>query len=310
MQMIDKDVVIIGAGPSGLTAGIYASRASLDTLILENDLVGGQMAQSSVIENYPGFESISGLELGEKMRFQAEKFGTVIDEFDSITNITLSNTEKIITTKNKTYNTRTVIICTGALPKKLNVDNEKKFYGKGVHYCALCDSHAYVGMTIAVIGGGNSAFEEALYLSKTARQVIIIKRNDNYVGDMSLFKEVTKTSNIEILSNTEVLSFNGTTSLESICIKSIDTSKESIIEADGAFIYIGREPNTDFLGGRINLTKSGYIITDSNMCTNIAGVYAAGDVREKLYRQVITAASDGAHAALSAKKFISETKLF
>lgn len=312
MEIINKDLIIIGAGPAGLSAGIYAGRAGLDVLVMENELVGGQLTQSSIIENYPGVLGISGAELSGLMRKQALDSGALIEEFDVISEVDLTSDEKIIRTSSKEYHAKAVIIATGASPKKLMVDGEDEFSGKGVHYCALCDGFAYKNKVVAVIGGGNSALEEALYLSKIAAKVIIIRRKENFNGENALLESIKNTSNIEILYNTDIVSFGGNKALEYAVISDTKTLEQKNLAVDGVFIYVGRQPQTELFGSGsssssdigIEISKAGYIITDDDFETSIKGVFAAGDIREKRYRQIVTAAADGACAALSAKKYI------
>lgn len=300
----NKDLIIIGAGPAGLSAAIYASRAKLDLLVLENSLVGGQVALSSSIENYPGFDAISGTELAQKMQMQAQKFGAEIDEFDNIISVLLKDDEKIIETESCTYNAKSVIIATGLKPKKLPVPEEEKFCAKGIHYCALCDGALYEGKKIAVVGGGNSALEESLFLSRFGN-VTIIRRHDYFNGEKAKLDEVMKNEKIKILWNKDITHVNGDNSISSIEIKDVKTGKAEEIECDAVFVSIGSIPKSDIFKDYINLNEKGYIITDENLKTNVKGVFAAGDVREKMFRQVTTAVSDGSVAALMAEKHIN-----
>lgn len=298
------DLIIIGAGPAGLTASIYASRAKLNSLLLEEAIIGGQVRNSYSIENYPGFKKTSGIELSDLMYEQALSLGANIDEFDMIEKVQLTNDEKIIETNSYIYNTKAVIIATGAEPKKLPIPNEQKYSGKGVHYCAVCDGAMYEGKIVGVVGGGNSALEEAVFLSRFAKKVLIIRRHDYFNGEKKLLDEVEANPKIEIMYNWDLVDVDGDNFMTSAKIKNTKTEEEKEIELDAVFGYIGTEPKTSLFKDYIELSKSGYIITDEDMRTKIKGVYAAGDVRDKKYRQITTAVSDGTIAALDAEKYI------
>ena len=304
----DIDLMIIGAGPAGLTAGIYSSRSKVNSLILEDAIVGGQVKNSYTIENYPGFKEVEGSELADLMQQQAVSLGATIDEFDMIEKVSLSNEKKIIETSSCIYNAKTVIIATGAQPKKLPIPSEEKFSGKGVHYCAVCDGAMYEGKVIGVVGGGNSALEEAQFLSRFAEKVLIIRRHDYFNGEQKRVDEVEANSKIEIMYNYDLVDVNGDNFMESAIIRNTKTGEEKEIEMKAVFGYIGTEPKTDLFKQDIKLDKQGYIITDENMNTNVRGVYAAGDVRAKRYRQITTAVSDGTIAALEAEKYILDNK--
>ncbi|GKX68763.1 thioredoxin-disulfide reductase [Inconstantimicrobium mannanitabidum] len=300
----DIDLIIIGAGPAGITASIYASRAKLNSLLLEEAIIGGQVRNSYSIENYPGFKKTSGIELSDLMYEQALSLGANIDEFDMIEKVQLTDNEKIIETNSYIYKTKAVIIATGAEPKKLPIPNEQKYSGKGVHYCAVCDGAMYEGKIVGVVGGGNSALEEAVFLSRFAKKVLIIRRHDYFNGEKKLLDEVEANPKIEIMYNWDLVDVNGDNFMTSAKIKNTKTEEEKEIELDAVFGYIGTEPKTSLFKDYIELSKSGYIITDEDMRTNVKGVYAAGDVRNKKYRQITTAVSDGTIAALDAEKYI------
>lgn len=303
-EIKELDLVILGAGPAGLTAAIYAARAKMNMILLENAFVGGQVRNSYVIENYPGFKSIDGSSLADKMQEQAEFAGALIDEFDPIVNIFLSSNEKIVETELYIYKPRAVIIATGAIPKKLPVKDEEKFAGKGIHYCAVCDGAMYTDKVVGVVGGGNAALEEAVFLSRFAKKVYIIRRYDYFRSERSVFEEVTNNEKIEILYNKDLVSVDGEDFLRKIIIKDIITGEEIEMKMDAIFGYIGTEPKTEDIKKYIHLNESGYIITDELMKTNVEGVFAAGDVRDKVYRQITTAVSDGTIAALEVEKYI------
>jgi thioredoxin reductase (NADPH) len=302
------DLMIIGGGPAGLTAAIYAARAKLDMILLENAVVGGQVRTSYTIENYPGFKTIEGGKLADIMQEQAEELGAKIDEFDLVQSAKLTDEEKIIETDSYIYKPKAVIIATGAMPKKLPIPNEEKFSSKGVHYCAVCDGAMYGDKVIAVVGGGNSALEEALFLTKFASKVIMIRRFDYFKGEKATIDEVLNHPKIEVLFNWDLVDVEGETYLEKAIIKNTQTNEQKEIQIDAVFGYIGTEPKTDYFKEDINLTKGGYIIADESTRTNVKGVYAAGDVREKQFRQITTAVADGTIAALDAEKYIVEKR--
>lgn len=302
-EIINKALIIIGGGPAGLTSAIYASRAKLDLLLLENQILGGQVRNSNTVENYPGFKKINGTDLADILQQQAEELGAIIDEFDSIEKIDFSSDDKIIETGSYIYEAKAVIIATGASPKKLPIPNEEKFLGKGVHYCAVCDGAVYEGKTVAVVGGGNSALEEALFLTKFAKKVVMIRRYDYFRGEKSTIEEVMNHPKVEVLFNEDLVNVDGTQFVEKAIIKNLKDNTEKEIAIDAVFGYIGTEPKTELFKDYLHLDH-GYIVTDENMNTNIKGVYAAGDVRKKLYRQITTAVADGTIAALEAEKYL------
>jgi thioredoxin reductase (NADPH) len=303
-----KELIIIGGGPAGLTAAIYARRAKLDMLLLEDQILGGQVRNSYSIENYPGFKIVSGGELADLMQGQAEDLGAEIDEFDMVERVDFSGDLKIVETNNYIYKTNSVIISTGATPRKLPIENEAKFSGKGVHYCAVCDGAMYDGKIIGVVGGGNSALEEALFLTKFASKVVLIRRYDYFRGEKSTLEEVMNNPKIEVLYNEDLVNVIGDNFVEKAIIKNTNTGEVKEIPMDAVFGYIGTEPKTDYFKEYIELTKSGYIKANELMRTNVPGVFAAGDVREKEYRQITTAVADGTIAALEAEKYIVESK--
>lgn len=298
------DLIIIGGGPAGLTAAMYAGRAKLDALLLENEIIGGQVRNSYTIENYPGFKSIDGGELADIFQSQAEMLGTKIDEFDAIQRIDISNDKKIIETEICIYEPKAVIIATGASPRKLPIPQEAQFAGRGIHYCAICDGAIYQGKKIAVVGGGNSALEESIFLTRFAEKVYLIRRYDYFKGEQALIDEVFNHPKIEVLLNQDLVEANGKEFLESVIIKNTNTQELSSLEVSAVFGCIGIIPRTEEIKKYLKLNEQGYIITDEDMQTNIKGVYAAGDVREKRYRQITTAVADGTIALLNAEKYI------
>lgn len=303
-EIKNLDLVILGAGPAGLTAAIYASRAKLNMIVLENAFPGGQVRNTYIVENYPGFKHTTGAELADKMQEQAEYVGAVIDEFDPVVNISLTEEEKIIETESYIYKPKAVILATGSVPKKLPVNNEAKFAGKGVHYCAVCDGAMYTDKVVGVVGGGNAALEEAIFLSRFAKKVYSIRRADSFKGEKSLFEEAVNNEKTEILYNTDVVSFEGNDFLEKVILQDTITGEKREINMDGVFGSIGTEPKTTDISKYINVNEYGYILTNELMETNVPGVFAAGDVREKPYRQITTAVADGTVAALAAERYI------
>ena len=299
-----QDLIIIGGGPAGLTAAIYAGRAKLNTLLLENKILGGQVRNSFTIENYPGFKSIEGGKLADLIQEQAAEFGAVIDEFDLIENIYLSDEEKTVETETYIYKPKAVIIATGAVPRKLPIKGENEFAGRGIHYCAVCDGAMYEGKNIAVVGGGNSALEEALFLTRFAEKVYLVRRYDYFRGEQSVIDEVFNHPKIEVLLNEDMIEAKGDDFLNSVVLKNTVSKEISELKVDAVFGYIGTEPKTADIKEYLNLTEQGYIITDEDMQTNIKGVYAAGDVRDKKFRQITTAVADGTIALLNAEKYI------
>lgn len=303
-----KDVIIIGGGVAGLTAALYVGRMNLDVLVLESELVGGQIINAYGIENYPGFASIKGSELVETVQKQAEEFGAVIDEFDKIKSVELTGKIKIIETESYIYETKVVIIASGMTRRKLPVDNEAKYLGKGIHYCELCDGHMYQDKTIAVVGGGNAAVDAANFLTKYAKKLYLIQRSDILTADDISQEKLKQHSIVEFLFNSEIKSLQGEESLEAISIYNRNEQKEIAIPVDGVFVNIGVVPNTDMFKGVLEIDESGHIIAVEDCRTNLPGVFAAGDVRTKLIRQLTTAAADGTIAALLSEKYLESLK--
>ena len=304
-KSVKTNLVIIGAGPAGMSAAIYAVRAGLAPVILENGVVGGQIAQSSEVENYPGYIRISGAELADRFRKHLLALGTEIDEFDFVEGVEFSGDVKRVITESKIYEPKAVIIASGASPKPLPVKSGNRFNGKGIHYCALCDGSAYKGKTVGVMGGGSTAVEEALYLSNIAEKVIIIRRKNSFHAERAIIERAESTPNIEILYNTDLIDAEGGDKLEYAVVKKVSEEKISRIPLSAIFSYIGSTPRTELFKDNIKLDTEGYISADEDMRTSAAGVFAAGDVRTKRYRQIVTAVSDGAIAALNAEKYIS-----
>ena len=307
-ERIHKDVVIIGAGMAGLTAALYCGRMNLDTLVLENGLIGGQIANAVAIENYPGFVSVNGGDLIATVQNQAENFGAVIDEFDTIEKVTLKTSPKIIETQEKIYEADAVIIASGMNRRKLPLPEEKKFAGRGVHYCELCDGHAYDGKIIAVMGGGNAAVDAANFLTKYAKKLYLIHRSQFRADEVSQ-KRLRANDKVTIMLQTEIKALRGAKRLEEVEIFDKTTGETKILAVDGIFVNIGVEPNTQLFKDELKLSASGRIIAGEDCRTEIDGVFAAGDVRDKEIRQLTTAASDGTTAALLAEKYLAKLKV-
>ncbi len=289
------DTIIIGAGPGGLSAGIYASRGGLDVAIIENRSVGGQAQQAADIQNYPGVKSSSGFDLCYTMMNQCIDFGVEF-VFDQIVDCDLSQDEKTIRlASGKTLTARTVVIASGASSRKLDVKGERELTGKGVSYCATCDGAFFKNKTVAVIGGGNTAAEDALYLEKLAKKVYIVHRRDKLRADAIVAKRLLSSS-IQPIWDSVVQSVEGEDKVTELTLKNVKTDDLTSLSVDGVFVAIGQTPNSQGFDG-VDVTTSGYILTDERMRTNLQGVYAVGDVREKSLRQVVTACADGAIAA-------------
>lgn len=302
------DVVIIGGGPAGYTAALYAVRAGLDTVVLEKFSAGGQMTQTQQIDNYPGFhEGIDGFTLGFNMQQGAERFGAETKRAD-VLSVKLKEKIKEIKTDSGDFFARAVIIATGAEHRHLGVENEEALIGRGVGYCAACDGMMYRGKTVAVVGGGNSATADALLLSKICKKVYLIHRRDTLRATKIYHEPLMKAENVEFKWNSTVEELLFDKKIEGVKIKNVTSGEEEEISLDGLFISIGRKPETKLFEGQIETDKNGYIIADESTRTNIEGVFAAGDVRTKVLRQVVTAAADGAVAVHYAEEYIAENQ--
>ena len=299
---LNFDVIILGSGPAGFSAGIYASRGNLKTAILDINMFGGQPSNYLEIENYPGFSLIGGFELMEKFEEHADKFGVEKFPMVEIQKITLNGELKEIETNDTLFKSKSVIIATGAQPKKLNIKGENEFKGRGVSYCAVCDGAFYKDKIVTVVGGGNSAVEEANYLTKFAKKVYIVHRRNELRADKIVQERAFANEKIEFVLNAVPVEIKGTNTVETLVINQNGTIKE--LKTDGVFPYIGLTPNTEMINGQIKQNAQGFIETDVNMQTSVEGVYAIGDVRNTPLRQVVTAAADGAIAACSAVKYL------
>ncbi|HHE73760.1 MAG: thioredoxin-disulfide reductase [Deltaproteobacteria bacterium] len=304
MKKADYDLVIIGGGAAGLTAGIYASRARLNTVLIEKSAPGGQILLTDWIENYPGFpEGLAGHALVQQMTDQAKKFGLKIAT-DDVQSIDYSKTIKEIHLGNKTISTYAVIIATGASFKKLGIPGEERFYGKGISSCATCDAPFYKDRVVVAVGGGDTAVQESLYLTKFAKKVYLVHRRDQLRATKILQERVFCNDKIEILWNHIPTKIDGFFNVENITLKNVKTQEASTLPADGCFVWIGINPNTAFLNNGMTVDESGFLMTDENMETSVPGIFAAGDVRHTPLRQVATAVGDAAVAAISAERYI------
>lgn len=300
------DIIIIGGGPAGLSAGLYGSRSKLDVLVIEKEKFGGQAATTAELENYPGsIENCTGPALSERMKKQAEEFGTTFAK-DEILDVDFTGEIKIIKGRKEEYQAKTVIIATGAEYRLAGFKNEKELRGRGVSYCATCDADFFEGLDVAVIGGGDSAITEALHLTKYAETVTIIHRRDTLRAAKSLQEKAFNHPKIKFIWDTVVEEAKGDEILESLVIKNLKTGETSELLVNGVFVFVGLDPKSEIFKGKVAMDEKGYIITDRNMKTNVEGVFAAGDVTQKSLRQVITAAADGAIAAISAEEYINE----
>lgn len=304
------DMIIIGGGPAGYTAALYAARAGLDTLVIERMSVGGQMAITDIIDNYPGFdEGIDGFTLGMKMQAGAARFGAAT-EYANVISVELSEKIKTVMTERCEFYARTAVIATGANPRALGLGGEESLISRGVHYCAHCDGRFYRGKTVAVVGGGNTAVSDALYLSKLAKKVYIIHRRDAFRATKIYVDALLSSDNVEFIKDSALSEYeteNGR--LIGVKTKNLKSGVESSLSLDGVFVSIGRDPATSLFKNALALDGGGYIIADETTKTNINGVFAVGDVRTKPLRQVVTAVADGAVAVHFAEEYISSQKI-
>ena len=311
-MMKEYDLIIIGAGPAGLSAGVYAGRAMMKTLIIEKMQDGGQILNTAEIENYPGsIEQENGASLTERMSAQAKKFG--VDKiYDNVVDIEMQGDVKQVICERETYLAKSIIIASGASSNPIGCTGEEEFLGRGISHCATCDGPFFRGLEVFVIGGGDAALEEAIFLTKFAKKVTIIHRRRVLRAAKSIQERAFKNEKIEFMYHTVVKEIKGDGIIESMVVENVKDGTVTEITADpndgtfGVFVFIGYKPNTEMLKGKVDLTEKGHIITDENMRTNVPGIFAAGDIREKSLRQVITAAADGAIAAVQAEKYIEQ----
>jgi thioredoxin reductase (NADPH) len=300
------EVIILGGGPAGLTAGLYASRARLNTLLIENALFGGQMTTTETIDNYPGFpEGVTGEELSRLMEEQAKRFGmeTVRGE---VVEVKLEGDHKVVRTDESTYHCEALIVCTGAEYRKLEVPGEKEFAGKGVSYCATCDGAFFKDSQIVVVGGGDSALTEALFLTKFVKELTIIHRRDALRATRIYQEKAMANPKIKFLWNSVVQAIKGDDVVRAVAVKNVKTGEVKEFPTDGAFLFVGLLPRTQFLKGLVQMDEAGYIITNDHCETSVKGIFAAGDCRRKLLRQIATGVGDGATAAFAAEKYLEE----
>ena len=298
------DVIIIGGGPAGLTAGLYAARARLDVALLEGLGPGGQILNTDWVENYPGFpEGISGFDLAEKMKTQAENFGLPIRNEEAV-DLELTPEKKVVVTPSGRLEARTLILACGASPKKLGLEGEDTFMGKGVSYCATCDGPFYRDQEVAVIGGGDTAVEEAIFLTRFASKIHHVHRRDSLRAIKLLQDRAMAEEKIKFVWDTVPIKIFGENGVEGVELKNVKTGELSRRPVQGVFIFIGTQPNTDFLRGHVKLDENGFVTTDERMETSFPGVFAAGDIRSKPWRQIATAVGEGASASFSVEKFL------
>lgn len=302
------DIIIIGGGPAGLTAGLYGARSLLKVLLLERLAPGGQVLTTDRVENYPGFpEGVSGFELIDRMKKQAEHFGLEIRN-EEVQKLELSNTQKRVYAGKEILETKTVILCCGANWKRLGIEGENKLVGKGVSYCATCDGPFYRDQEVAVIGGGDTALEEAIFLTRFVKKIYLVHRRDKLRGTKLLQERAKAQQKITFLWETIPLKILGQQGVEGIELQQVRTKEISQKAVSGVFVFIGTQPNTDLVKGRLDLNREGFIKTDVDMQSSIPGVFAAGDVRAKLLRQISTAVGEGATAAFAAEKYLESRK--
>lgn len=299
------DMIVVGGGPGGYTAALYAARSGLDTLVLEKLSAGGQMALTEAIDNYPGFEEgIDGFTLAEKMQHQAERFGAK-SEYAEVERVDLAASPKVLETSAGVFYGRTVALATGAGPRELGLANEAALTGRGVAYCAACDGMRYRGRTVVVVGGGNSAAGDALALSRVAKKVILVHRRDSLRATKVYHEPLMRAENMEFRWNSAVTELLGGDRLTGVRLRDLRTGEETQLDCDGVFISVGRTPATELVQGQLELDRGGYIVADETTKTSLPGVYAVGDVRTKPLRQVVTAVADGAMAVHMAEEYLA-----
>jgi thioredoxin reductase (NADPH) len=306
-QTINCDVLILGAGPAGITAAIYTSRSKLNTILIDTNVSGGQVATTYHVANYPGTDGVvNGFDLMENMKKQAISFGCQLFEMQNIKEIDLTSDIKRVKTETNIFFSKTIFIATGSEPRKLPAAGSDEFKGRGVHYCATCDAAFYQDADVLVVGGGTSALQEALFLKRYAKTVTIVNRSDKFKAPKSSIDEALSDGFIKVLWNASIIEINGDKFVTSVVLEDSKANKKWEQKIDGIFVYIGTLPNTKMFESQINMTNYGYIITDNNMATNVKGVYAIGDVRDKEIRQITTAVGDGTIAGIMAEKYINK----
>ena len=298
------DVIVIGGGPGGYCAALYAARANLNTLVIEKFAPGGQMATTEIVENYPGFvDGINGFELGMQMKKGAERFG-VKTKLAEVKSVELDKNPKLIHTAKATFEAKTVILALGAFPRELGLENERNLRGRGVSYCATCDGMFYRDKTVVIVGGGNTAVADALFLAKICKKVYLVHRRDELRASKTYMESLEKTENIEFLWSSEVVEILADEFVTGVKVKSRKDDSVQEVPCDGIFVAIGNIPNTEIIKGQVELDEAGYVIADETTTTNIPGVFAVGDMRQKPLRQIVTAVADGAVASKYAEEYL------
>ena len=304
MENNSYDVIIIGGGPGGYAAALYAARANLSTMVLEKFSPGGQMATTDIVENYPGFvDGINGFELGMQMKQGAERFG-VKSKMKEVKSVNLVSNPKIVQTAKDTFEAKTVILATGAFPRELGLPNEGDLRGRGVSYCATCDGMFYKGKTVVIVGGGNTAVADAIFLAKICEKVYLVHRRDELRASKTYMEALEKTENIEFVWSCEVVEIMAEQFVTGVKVKSRKDDTVTEIACDGVFVAIGNIPNTELIKGQVELDEAGYVLADETTRTNIPGVFAVGDMRQKPLRQIVTAVADGAVASKFAEEYV------
>lgn len=303
------DLIVIGGGPAGLTAAIYAGRSAIKALVLCGGMPGGQIASTSLVENFPGFpHGISGIDLAVAIQEQAEHFGAEL-VYEMATELNLSAYPFVVKTHSETYQTRTLIVATGAFPRRIGVPGEQEFFGRGVSTCATCDGFLYKDKTTVVVGGGDSALDEGLFLTRFAREVIVIHRRDALRANKQLQERAFATPNMRFVWDSVVDEVLGEAKVSGVRVRNVKTGEKEVISTDGIFVYIGLVPATRLLQGQVELDEAGYVIADSHQRTSVPGVFAAGDVQNPDFRQCVVAAGSGAMAAMEAERYLSANPL-
>ncbi len=301
------DIIVLGAGPAGLTAGIYLSRARVKTLIVDSGTAGGQMVMSYNVANYPGVETTSGWNISQTMLRQAKTFGCKVMTQSPVTGMNLSGEDKWVEVEDEgKFHADAIIAATGGVPRELGMESEKRFMGTGISYCATCDGDFFTDKEIVAIGGGNSALEEAVGLTKYASKVTIVHEFNNFQAQPWIVEEARKNGKIHFLMAQDIIEFTGTDHLEKVIVASKETGERTVIPAEGCFIFIGYVPNTSVFKGILDMNEKGELVTDRQMNTSVPGVFAAGDLREKRFRQITTSVADGTIAALSAIDYLQQ----
>ena len=298
------DVIIIGGGPAGYTAALYAARANLTAMVIEKFALGGQMATTEIVENYPGFvEGINGFELGMQMKKGAERFG-VKTKLAEVKSVELDKNPKLIHTSKDTFQAKTIILALGAYPRELGLPNERNLRGRGVSYCATCDGMFYKDKTVVIVGGGNTAVADAIFLAKICKKVYLVHRRDELRASKTYMESLEKTENIEFIWSSEVVEILADEFVTGVKVKSRNDDSVRMVACDGIFVAIGNVPNTELIKGQVELDEAGYVPADETTRTNIPGVFAVGDMRNKPLRQIVTAVADGAVASKYAEEYI------